>query len=306
MKLKPIILLSLLASLPLSSYAAKELTPEEANALKPFKQIVVRDSFSNHSDAVKEVSKAADRNGAYSFYINNIGYHSRNDALWIVHAYLYSQDAPQAEEPKFREFHGVIEYPKKKAFHLEPFDQIVIYDQFSTPYDLNEAVGREAEKHGAYAFYIHQKYEIKNKIKVVAYLFKEDAPERVIQNEEYDEGLIPYDSEAGQAALAQGGEAAKMVENPQAQSSTEFNSKRKRYSVTLPGNIKVEELNRQTAEKMQPFDSIRFRGTYSSPSEISRAAAKKAAEKGAKYYFISRKVDDRGNGNYTLYVDLYK
>ncbi len=91
---------------------------------------------------------------------------------------------------------------------------------------------------------------------------------------------IPADSEAGRAALAQGGEAAKKVEIPcvatSASPSAEVgrffetqSSKGGRYTVTLPDGTKVEELNKATAAMMVPFDSVKFTGNYGNMTEIS-------------------------------------
>ncbi|HDO7563113.1 TPA: DUF1471 domain-containing protein, partial [Escherichia coli] len=128
--------------------------------------------------------------------------------------------------------------------------------------------------------------------------------------------VIPADSEAGRAALAAGGEAAKKVEIPgvatTASPSSEVgrffetqSSKGGRYTVTLPDGTKVEELNKATAAMMVPFDSIKFSGNYGNMTEVSYQVAKRAAKKGAKYYHITRQWQERGN-NLTVSADLYK
>ncbi|SQB39638.1 Uncharacterised protein [Citrobacter koseri] len=98
--------------------------------------------------------------------------------------------------------------------------------------------------------------------------------------------LIP---DAGRAALAAGGEAAKKVEipgvattaSPSAEVGRFFetqSSKGGRYTVTLPDGTKVEELNKATAAMMVPFDSIKFTGNYGNMTEVSYQVAKRAAE----------------------------
>ncbi|MDQ5892903.1 MAG: hypothetical protein QG613_1775, partial [Pseudomonadota bacterium] len=57
--------------------------------------------------------------------------------------------------------------------------------------------------------------------------------------------------------------------------------------------------------QMVPFDSIQFRGNYTNTTQISEAVAKRAGEKGAKYYHITRQWEGKGN-NMTISADLYK
>ncbi|STW36341.1 protein ydgH [Klebsiella pneumoniae] len=104
---------------------------------------------------------------------------------------------------------------------------------------------------------------------------------------------IPADSEAGRAALAKGGEAAKNVEIPGVATTAAVgsgtgvgrffetqSSKGGRYTVTLPNGTKVEEVNKVTAAQMVPFDNIQFTGNYGNMTEISYQTAKRAAKKG--------------------------
>lgn len=295
----------LLAASAFSANAATELTPEKADQLKPFKQITVRGEYNRMSEASEAVSKAADKQNAAAYYINNIGYHSKNDALWIVSAYLYTNDAEAVdpEEKSQETYRGLVSYNKSTAIRLEPFKRISIRGSFQTLSDMNQAVAKEAEKHDAYAFYIDQFYDTNGSNKqIIAYLYEKDAPERKVQID----NTIPYDSEAGQAALAKGGDLAGQVEDPTAKSTSLEKNRASRYTVTLDNDVKIEELNRATAAKMTPFESIKFRGNYNSLTALSHAAAKKAAAKGAKYYYISSMRDDKGNGNYTVYVDLFR
>jgi hypothetical protein len=152
--------------------------------------------------------------------------------------------------------------------------------------------------------------------RVTAYIYKADAKKRAVQSPD----AIPADSEAGRAALAEGGEAAKKVEIPGVATSSTVGStsaagvglffetqstKGGRYSVTLPDGTKIEELNKVTAAQMVPFDDVQFTGNYGNMTEISYQVAKRAAKKGAKYYHITRQWQERG-GNMTISADLYK
>ncbi len=99
-------------------------------------------------------------------------------------------------------------------------------------------------------------------------------------------GRYSADSEAGRAALAQGGEAAKKVEIPCVATSASPSEAGRfrnailqssgRYTVTLPDGTKVEELNKATAAMMVPFDSVKFTGNYGNMTEISYQVAKRA------------------------------
>ncbi|WP_392564086.1 DUF1471 domain-containing protein [Orbus wheelerorum] len=367
---KSCLALFILSSVVPFSYAAQELTPEKAASLQSFKEISIRGSYYNESDYARAISKAADKQDAAYFYITSVNSHPSNESLRIIYARLYKADATELVKPQdnFRQFAGIYEYPKATAIHFEPFDIVRLRGYFPTQVALNNAVAKEASSRGAYAFFIDRLVQVNNSgnQQVTAYIFKKDAPERKLQ----PDNAIPYDSEAGQQALAQGGEAAMQVERPGYYSSSSFNEqfyadkfnnksvkdvetttdtnlaaavksgetaqnmtantdaesktaiaatapvvsakpsivpqKSSRYTVTLPNGTKIEELNDATAAKMVPFDSIKFRGYYVTAQEISFNAGKKAAEKGAKYYHISRIAQDSKGPNKTIYVDLYR
>lgn len=338
----PLFILSFFTSL---SYAAQELSPEKANLLESFKEISVKGQYFNESDYSRAISKAADKEGASYFYIISTTLSPHNESLRIVHAKLYRENALEItkKQDNFRKFVGIYEYPKPTAIRLEPYDIIRLRGYFPTQYELNNAVAKEAVSKEAYAFYIDRIVDIgRGNQQITAYLFKKDAKERKIQ----PDNAIPYDSEAGQQALAQGGEAAMQVERPGFYSSSAFNEQfyvdkfknsdikdvkasnetkvkqtndvkeqsaasivpkqSSRYTVTLPNGDKIEELNDATAAKMVPFDTIKFKGYYVTVQEISYNAGKKAADKGAKYYHISRIAQDARGPNKTIYVDLYR
>lgn len=352
---KSCLTLLLLSSFSTLSYAAQELTPEKADSLQSFKEVSVRGQYYSESDYSRAISKLADKEGASYFYISSVNVYPGNDSLRVVYAKLYKSDAPEAapKSDNFRQFVGVYEYPKNTAIRYEPYDIIRLRGYFPTQHELNNAVAKEAASKGAYAFFIDRLVEVNGgNLQITAYLFKKDAAERKLQVED----AIPYDSEAGQLALAQGGEAAMQVERPGYYSSSAFNeqfyvdkfknesvkdvksdnksatttpkadvvvssqaapsneqptksmmpTKSSRYTVTLPDGTKIEELNDATAAKMVPFDTIKFRGYYATEQEISYNAGKKAAEKGAKYYHISRIAQDTKGPNRTIYVDLFR
>lgn len=340
--LKKTFIAATLALVPISSFAAQQLNEEQANSMQSFKSITIRGAFYTDSDYIMAMSKAADKEGAASFYITTTNISPSNDTLRIVYAKLYKADAPKAieKEESLRQFEGVYEYPKSKAIRLEPFDIVRIRGYFPTDYDINQAIAKEAASHGAYAFYIDSRSELGSNLQVAAYLFKKDAPERKLQPED----AIPYDSEAGQQALAQGGEAAMQVEKPGYYSPSSFNEKFyaekfnnkvidkttttqtattststqtasavpvepqrvNRYTVTLPDGRKIQELNDATAAKMVAFNTIKFRGYYVTDQEISYQAGKRAIDAGAKYYHIARVAHDSNGPNITVFVDLYR
>ena len=221
--LKKTIIAASVALIPFCSFAAQQLTEEQANSLQSFKNITIRGAFYTDSDYVMAVSKAADNQGAAFFYITTTNISPSNDTLRIVYAKLYKSDAPKAVEQaeSLRKFEGVYEYPKSKAIRLEPFNIVRIRGYFPTDYDINQAIAKEASAQGAYGFYIDSRSEIGSNLQIAAYLFKKDAPERKLQPED----AIPYDSEAGQLALAKGGDAAMQVEKPGYYSPSAFNEK---------------------------------------------------------------------------------
>ncbi|ADO48494.1 DUF1471 family protein YdgH [[Enterobacter] lignolyticus] len=316
MKLKNTLLASaLLSATAFTANAATELTPEQAAALKPYDRIVITGRFNAIGDAVQAVSNKADQEGAASFYVvSNFDYGNSGNSR--VTADLYKQDAPKADAPKNRVIDGVTELPKDQAAQLEPFDTVTVQGFYRSQPDVNSAIAKAAKEKGAASFFIVRQIDANDggNQRVTAYVYKADAKKRVVQSAD----AIPANSDAGRAALAQGGEAAKNVEIPGVASSSTVgsatgvglfyetqSSKGGRYSVTLPDGTKIEELNKITAAQMVPFDSVQFTGNYGNMTEISYQVAKRAAKKGAKYYHITRQWQERG-GNMTISADLYK
>jgi hypothetical protein len=339
--LKKAIIATTVMLIPFCSFSAQQLTEEQANSMQSFKSITIRGAFYTDSDYVMAMSKAADKEGAASFYITTTNISPSNDTLRIVYAKLYKADALKAVEQTetLRKFDGVYEYPKSKAIRLEPFNIVRIRGYFPTEYDVNQAIAKEASAQGAYGFYIDSRSALGSNIQVAAYLFKKDAPERKLQ----PENAIPYDSEAGQLALAKGGDAAMQVEKKGYYSPSAFNEKYyadkfnnkvidktttdkvvtssntettssvptepqrvNRYTVTLSDGRKIQELNDATAAKMVAFDTLKFRGYYVTDQEISYQSGKRAIDAGAKYYHIARIAHDSKGPNITVFVDLYR
>lgn len=316
MKLKNTIIASALLSLTaLSAQAAQELTPEKAAALKPFDRITITGRFNAINEAADAISRRADKLGADSFYIQDSN-NSNNGGNWRVTADLYHKDAPEVSKaPKYRVINGVTELPKEQAFLLEPYDTVSVSGFYRSQPDINDAITKEAKKKGAASFFIVRQVDANqggNQF-ITAYIYKADAPKRTVQSPD----AIPADSEAGKAALAAGGAAAAKVEIPGVASSGSpsrdvgrffetQSSTGKRYTVTLPNGTKIQEVNNVTAAQMVPFDSVTFTGHFNSMTDVSSEVAKRAAEKGAKYYHVTRQWQNKSGGNLTVSADLFK
>ena len=316
MKLKNTIIASALLSLTaLSAHAAQELTPEKAAALKPFDRITITGRFNAINEAADAISRRADKLGADAFYIQDSN-NSNNGGNWRVTADLYHKDAPEvSKEPKYRVINGVTELPKEQAFLLEPYDTVSVSGFYRSQPDINDAITKEAKKKGAASFFIVRQVDANqggNQF-ITAYIYKADAPKRVVQSPD----AIPADSEAGKAALAAGGAAAANVEIPGVASSGSpsrdvgrffetQSSTGQRYTVTLPNGTKIQEVNNVTAAQMVPFDSVTFTGHFNSMTDVSTEVAKRAAEKGAKYYHVTRQWQNKSGGNLTVSADLFK
>ncbi|VEB98165.1 putative biofilm stress and motility protein A [Cedecea lapagei] len=314
MNIKNTLLASALISVTsLSAQAATELTPDQAAALKPYERITVTGRFNAIGDAVAAVSRRADAIGAASFYVLDTSAMGESGNSRVV-ADVYKNDAPKADAPKNRVINGVMELPKEQAFKLEPFDTVTVQGFYRSQPEVNEAITKAARDKGAASFFIVRQVDTNQggNQRITAFIYKADAKQRVVQSPD----LLPANSEAGKAALAAGGEEAKKVEIPGVASSASpssdvgrffetQSSKGGRYTVTLPDGTKIEEVNKITAAQMVPFDNIQFTGNYGNMTEISYQVAKRAAQKGAKFYHITRQWQERGN-NITISADLYK
>ncbi len=315
MKLKNTLLASaLLTTATLSAHAATELTPEQAAALKPYDRVVVTGRFNAIGDAVQAVSRKADKDGAASFYVVDTSDYG-NGGNWRVTADLYKEDAPKADAPKNRIINGVMELPKDQAVELMPYDTVTVQGFYRSQPEVNDAITKAAKaKAPMRSLSSARLTPTRAATSALPLISTKDAEKRVLQSPD----AIPADSEAGRAALAKGGEAAKNVEIPGVATTAAVgsgtgvgrffetqSSKGGRYTVTLPNGTKVEEVNKVTAAQMVPFDNIQFTGNYGNMTEISYQTAKRAAKKGAKYYHITRQWQERG-GNITISADLYK
>lgn len=299
-----------LTTLPVAQ-AALELTSEQAEAIQPFDRIIINGRFNALNEVVTAVSRRADKLGAYAFHIKDNG-----GSGWRVVADLYHKGAHMAnKEKKYRIFNGVKELPKNEAYILQPFDTVSLNGFFHTQLDVNEYISKAAKKKNASSFFIVRQIGINRggNQSVTAYIYKADAPKRKVQGSD----VIPADSQAGKAALAEGATTAANVEiSGVASSGTSANdvgrffetqsSERKRYTVILSGGTKIQELNRATAAQMIPFDSVTFTGHFNSMTTVSEQVAKRAAVKGAKYYHITRQWQSQNGGNLTVSADLFK
>ncbi|MBV4366832.1 DUF1471 family protein YdgH [Erwinia sp. BNK-24-b] len=316
MKLKNTILASALLSLTsLSAYAAQELTPEKAASLKPFDRISITGRFNAIGDANDAISKRADELGAKAYYVQGINDSNGNSGNWRVVADLYRDDAPPAPKHEDRVINGVRELTKGEAYKLEPFDTVSISGFYHSQPDVNDAITKKAAEKGAASFFIIRQIDANSggNQYITAYIYKADAKERKVQSPD----LIPADSQAGKAALAAGGAAAKTVQIPGVASSETPDAKvgrffetqsstGQRYTVRTPEGKSVQEVSAVTAAQMQPFDSVTFTGHFGTPTEVSDAVGRAAIEKGAKYYHITRQWSNQSGGNLTVSADLFK
>lgn len=316
MKLKNTLLASALLSLTsLSAFAAQELTPEKAASLKPFDRIAVSGRFNAINDASAAVSKRADELGAASYYIQNISDTNGNGGNWRVVADIYHEDAPKAAPSDDRMINGIRELKKAEAYKLEPFDTVSINGFFRSQPEVNDTITKAAKAKGAASFFIIRQIDANSggNQYITAYVYKADAKERKVQSPD----LIPADSQAGKAALAAGGAAAKTVQIPGVASSETpsanvgrffetQSSTGQRYTIKAADGQSVQEVNAITAAQMQPFDSVTFTGHFGSPTEVSEAVGQAAIKKGAKYYHVTRQWSNQSGGNLTVSADLFK
>ncbi|OSN10951.1 hypothetical protein AU512_05370 [Lonsdalea iberica] len=316
MKLRTRVIAStLLSILAFSAQSAQELTPEKAAAVKPFERITFMGRYNAIYEAAADASKRADEKGADAFYIQSTA--EVNGGRWAVTVDLYHNDAPKVSDvTTYREFSGVKELPKNEASQLEPFDTVTVSGYFPTQLDVAASIGEAARRKAAYSFFIVRQVDINsrgNSQNITAFIYKKEAAKRRVQSPD----VIPADSQAGKAALAAGGETAKRVEIPGVATSsslsgnvgnffqTQSSTVGPRYTVTTRDGNRIQELNNATAAQMVPFDSVSIRGRFSTPTEMTEAIAKRAADKGAKYYHITKEWQDNAD-RYTISADLYK
>lgn len=316
MKLKTTVIAAAVLSLTsiTATQAAVELTPKQAKELQPYERITVTGRFNAIYEASDAVSRRADKMGANAFYIQSLDDIGDSGNMRVV-ADVYAKDAPKIEESKRRVFDGIEEMSKADAKIYQPFDTVTVSGFYPSQPDLYEALAKKAKEKGAASFYLVRNVAMNDggNTLATAYIYKKDAPVRQIQKED---AVVPADSEAGRAMLAEGGEAADKVLIPGVASSDEpteavgrffetSSSQPGRTTVTLPNGYVIEEVNKTAAAMMVPFDSITFSGYYTNTPEVRYQIAKRAEAKGAKYYHITREWQSNG-GSVTISADLFK
>jgi hypothetical protein len=151
--------------------------------------------YNSIGDAVAAASKAADKNGAASFYVvdqSDYG-NSGNQRVTIA---LFKDNAPKADAPKNRVINGIVELPKDQAIELEPYDTVTVQGFYRSQPEVNDAITKAAKD--AYSFYIVRQVDANQggNQRITAFIYKEDAKKRVLQSPD----AIPANSEAGRAA----------------------------------------------------------------------------------------------------------
>lgn len=184
MKLKNTLLASaLLSATAFSVNAATELTPEQAAAVKPFDRVVITGRFNAIGEAVKAVSRRADKEGAASFYVVDTSDFG-NSGNWRVVADLYKADAEKAEETSNRVINSVVELPKDQAVLIEPFDTVTVQGFYRSQPEVNDAITKAAKAKGAYSFYIVRQIDANQggNQRITAFIYKKDAKKRIVQS----------------------------------------------------------------------------------------------------------------------------
>lgn len=314
MKLKMTLMVSILLSL--SAQAAQELTPEKAAELQPFDHTNISGHFNSMIDVSTAMSQRADELGADYFYIQHSVITNRSGGNIRVTAALYKKDALQEKSThEDRIINGVKELSKQEAYALQPYDTVSVRGFYRNQPDVIYAITQQAKKKDADSFFIVRQIDINNggNQSITAFIYKKDAPKRIVQSPD----KIPAGSQAAKAAIAAGGATATKVEIPGVASSDSLSnnvglfwqtqsSTVQRYTVITKDGKKIQELNNATAAQMVPFDSITFTGHFSSMTDMSEQVAKRAADKGAKYYHITRQWQNKSGGNLTVSADLFK
>lgn len=177
MKLKNTLTASaLLSATALSANAATELTPEQAAALKPLTIRSLWVAITLLAMPSPPHQKAADKNGAASFYVvdqSDQG-NSGNQRVTIA---LYKENAPKADEQKNRVINGIVELPKDQAVQLEPYDTVTVQGFYRSQPEVNDAITKAAREKGAYAFYIVRQVDANRggNQRITAFIYKQDA-----------------------------------------------------------------------------------------------------------------------------------
>lgn len=293
----------------LSAFAAVEFTQEQAKNFTPYETVTIKGRFASISDQVNAANKRAEKEGAYGFYVTD-AFEEKNGRYNLTVA-LYQQDAEANTTDTRVNYDGIKEISRSEYEVLEPFDYIELEGTFTNHVQLNEKIAELAKAKEAAAFYIIESRETNKsgtRKAIKALVYKADAPRN--PRKAYD--LIPAGSEAAEKAIAEGKpELVEMPRDPSTETTGikfwegDSSAPEKRYTVTLNDGSKIQEVNRATAAKMTAFDSIEVKGRFRTSVDISETVAKKAAEKGAKFYRITLEKDGNGT-NKIIYVDLFK
>lgn len=303
----------MVSTLP-QAFAAQELSSAQILDLTPFKKIQLSGHFATLSEVGNAVSSRTDSQGALGYHVIAVQDNALPGGERQITANLYRQltaDAPAVPEARY---YGIKELPKAKASRLEPFDTVTVNGFFPNGPAVKSAVALAAKAQQASAFYIVRQVAANNggNQQVTAFIYKADAPVRQVQSTD----VIPHNSQAATAALAAGGSQAKQVEIEDVPSSQTLSNKigrffetqsssTKRYTLDVDGK-KIEELNNITAAKMTPFDTVTITAHFGNPSLMSQAIARRAADKGAKFYHITRQWQSNSGGNMTVTAELFK
>ena len=166
---------------------------------------MVTGRFNAIGEAVKAVSRRADKEGAASFYVVDTSDFG-NSGNWRVVADLYKADAEKAEETSNRVINGVVELPKDQAVLIEPFDTVTVQGFYRSQPEVNDAITKAAKAKGAY---LSTSFVKSMPTQAATSVLLHSSIKKDARNVSSRAGCDPGRFEAGRAALAAGGEAAK-------------------------------------------------------------------------------------------------
>lgn len=312
LRLTPWIALPLLLTVHGQLLAARALTPDEAQQRVPFKHLTLTGRFDSIHEAEAAAARRAEKLDADGYVVTSIqptNQHSGNSDVYID---LYRLNAlPTKQRAVPRRIRGVRLLNKAEANRLEPFATITLSGLYSSQPDMDYAVAKVAKTRGAAAFYITQQRYVNNhggNQLISVQLFSRNAKARALTSSSArlmgatadNEGTILPVTPARPPFPATSMKATQINRVGESSSLSQ-----RRYTVTLADGKKIEEINAATAAQKTPFKKITFSGHFSSPTDLSVSAAKRAAKQGAAYYHIAHQAQNRGGGNVTVVVYLY-
>lgn len=262
----------------------KEFNSAYAQTHEVQKTISIRGYFPTPLSLKNEVAKKTKAEQAAGFYIYKI---SEQGSGADVTVYLFAENAPQIAAMMAKDQIPLDsqQAPTVKTAMTKDGVKVVYLDKDAIPLDSEQANKQN----------LTSEIKKENQTRLPAQAVNEVAPENVATAAQVAKPAESAVNSVQEIAATKSSEAApeiKIIEP-------------KRYTVTLPDGERIQELNDATALKMTPFKSVKIRGYYSTPTQISKEAAKKASENGAKYYHISRVAQDAKGPNKTVYIDLY-